>query len=428
MSGIHKLKAKQIDAAAPRDKVYRLSDGAGLFLSVMPTGARYWQLRYRFGGAERLFQIGAYSRHGDTGLAPVTLLQARAEAAKWREVIRLGKDPVSERRLAGVEEVVRRNWTFEKAFEAWVEHNLPDWSAHHVKRNRGLVRRILLPKLGELPVDRISTAAVLDAVKTAANAGIADSARRAQAIATQIFAFAILSGQATTNPARDLGKAIRKPEVTHFAALTRDELPDLMVGLSGDRLEPEVNAALRMMLYTALRDHELRGAQWREIDLDAGVWTVPAERMKRRVEHAVPLPSQALGVLGAMKALNDDGPDAWVFASRISKSGYLAENTLRLALHRLGFKVTAHGLRSLLTDTLNELGFRHDWIEAQLHHAIANKVTAAYKRTDFLEQRRVMMQFWADYCDGRHDGKSHDEAAGVQGNVITLRPLAIEAA
>ena len=424
MAGVHKLKAKQIDAAAPREKVYRLSDGAGLVLAVVPSGARYWQLRYRFGGVEKLFQIGSYSHFGAPGEVPVSLQQARTEAAKWREVIRAGKDPVNERRVANTEEVAQRNWTFAKAAEAWIDHNRAGWSSSHLERNQGLVRRVLLPRLAELPVSRISTAAILEALKDASSKGIAESARRAQAIASQVFAYAVLSGQATGNPARDLAKAIRKPEVKHYAALSKKQLPAFLDALDGDRLEPEVNAALRLMLYTGLRDHETRGAKWSEVDLEAGLWSVPAARMKRRIDHQVSLPSQAVDVLTQLAALTRTGPNAYIFASRASRSGYLAENTLRLALHRLGFEVTAHGLRSLITDTLNELGFRHDWIEAQLHHAIKNQVTAAYKRTPFADQRRTMMQFWADYCDRRKDGKSHEEAAGVQGNVITLYPAA----
>ena len=418
-TGVHKLRAKQCDAASPREKVYRLSDGGGLFLSVMPNGARYWQMRFRFGGAERLFQIGSFSRFNGAGDPPVSLAQARADAEKWREVIRQGKDPVTERRVQSANEVAQRNWTFEKAAEAWVDHSKGDWSPSHLERNKGLLRRILNPKFGNLPIARIETATILDALKAATARGTVESARRARAIAEQVFTFAIVSGQASRNPARDLARTIKKPEVKHFAALSKDQLPSLLKALGGDKLEPEVNAALRLMLYTGLRDHELRGAQWREFDLEAGIWAVPAARMKRRVEHIVPLPPQAVDVLEVLKELTHKGPNSYTFASAASATGYLAENTLRMALHRLGFKVTAHGMRSLLTDTLNEIGYRHDWIEAQMHHAIKNATTAAYKRTPFLDQRKLMMAAWASYLDARKAGKNHD-AAAQQSNVPHL--------
>lgn len=423
MAGVHKLKAKQCEAAAPKEKIYRLSDGGGLFLAVMPNGARYWQLRYRFGGAERLFQVGSFSRYGAPGSAPLTLEQARAETAKWREVVRQGRDPVNERRLQAAQAVAERNWTFEKASQAWVEHNRSDWSAAHLERNEGLLRRVLYPRLRELPISRIPSAIVLESLKDAVSRGTVESARRARGIAEQVFAHAIVCNQATENPARDLAKAIRKPPVQHFAALSRDEIGPLLNALDDSGLDPQVNAALRLMLYTGLRDHELRAAKWSEMDLDGAVWNVPAVRMKRRKPHSVPLPAQALAVLEGLSPLTNKGPDSYVFASR-GKTGYLAENTLRLALHRLGFKVTAHGIRSLLTDTLNELGFRHDWVETQMHHAINNKTTAAYKRTQFLEQRAKMMAVFADYCDARKAGKSHDEAAGDESNVLRLNRIA----
>ncbi len=163
-------------------------------------------------------------------------------------------------------------------------------------------------------------------------------------------------------------------------------------------------AALLLMLYTGLRDASLRGARWREIDLQAARWTVPAERMKRREEHSVPLPSQAVAILRQLARLTDRGPDSFVF-SGTGKAGYLAENTLRMTLHRLGFEVTAHGLRSLLTDELYTAGFRSEWIERQLHHKDPNEVRSAYLRTDFYEQRVPMMQWWADACDARRQGK-----------------------
>lgn len=429
MAGLNKLKAKECDSAKPREKVYRLADGGGLFLTVMPNGARYWQMRYRFGGAERLFQIGSFSRFGQPGDAPITLEKARTEASRWREVIRQGKDPVTERRIQDAEEVAQRNWTFNKAAEAWKDHartaGRRPWSAHHLERNEGLLRRILCPRLGELPVARIPSATILDALKDAASRGTVESARRARAIADQVFAYAIICQQATNNPARDLAKAFGKPEVKHFTALNKSQIPALMKALDGDKLEPEVNAALRLMLYTGLRDHELRGAQWKEFDFEgSATWTIPAARMKRRVEHTVPLPTQAIEVLESLRALTHKGPNSYVFASRASRTGYLAENTLRLALHRLGFKVTAHGMRSLLTDTLNEMDFRPDWIEAQLHHAIRNATLAAYKRTGFIDQRRVMMQTWADYIDARKAGKSHQQAAATGVNVVPLHGVA----
>lgn len=417
MGAEKRLRDRQCLTAVAREKTYRLNDGGGLFLQIRPDGtkegAKYWQYRYRHDKKEKLCQIGPYPE--------ISLEDARFKLIGLRAWVRDGKDPVMERRLQKARTTADAGLTLEAVGNDWLAYHRPGWSATHYERNEGLLRRIVYPAIGGLPVDQVPAATLLQALREAEKRGTLESARRARSIASQVFSWAIATQRAKFNPARELTKAFRTPEVKHFAALPKEQLGDFLRKLEADKtLEPTVKAALRLMLLTGLRDHELRAARWQEFDFDAGVWRVPAERMKRREPHTVPLPSQAYAILTELHALTFNGPASFVFASERAKAGYLAENTLRLALHRLGFKVTAHGLRSLLTDTLNELGFRHDWIERQLHHAEGNKVTAAYKRTDFLEQRKGMMQSWADYCDQRQEGKTHDEAAGVQANVIPL--------
>jgi integrase len=412
------LTDRHCKAAAPKAKVYRLKDGGGLFLLVRPDGARYFQYRYRHGGKERLCQIGPYPE--------VSLEAARQKLKVLRDQVREGKDPVMERRLAKSQGAAANATTFDAVAADWLAYHRPAWAANYHERNEGLIRRILNPAIGKLPVSMVPAAILLKALREAEQKGIAESARRARNVADQVFAWAITNQLAIANPARDLAKALRKPEVRHFAALPKDQLGDLLNKLDSDTSVSFVTrAALRLMLLTGLRDHELRAARWQEFDLDAGEWTVPAERMKRRIPHTVPIPQQGVLVLLQLHGLFGGDKDDRVFRSGRSKQrGYLAENTLRQALHKMGFAVTAHGIRSLLTDTLNELGFRHDWVEAQLHHAIGNKTTAAYKRTDFLDQRKKMMQLWADYCDARQAGKGHDEAAGAGLNVVRVHRMA----
>jgi len=406
------LKAKQIEQAQPKEKVYRLRDGGGLFLLVRPDGHKYFQYRYTFGGKERLCQIGAYPA--------VSLEAARAELDRHRRVLMSGKDPVTERRVVEAKGVAAAATTFEAVATEWLTHNKEHWSAHHHERNEGLLKRILFPQIGKLPIDEVPGATLLAALRACEKRGRVESARRARAVAEQVFAWAIGSHMASNNPATGLGAVMKKTKVKHFDALPRAELGNFVRALrTAQDIDPVTRSGLGLMLLTALRDHELRAAQWREFDIKAGVWTIPAERMKRREPHSVPLPSQALAILEGLRPLTDKGTTSYVFASSKAKSGYMAENTMRLAMHRLGFKVTVHGLRSLLTDTLNEMDFRPDWVEAQLHHAIENKVTAAYKRTGFLDQRKGMMAFWADYCDRRAEGLTHEQAeAAVRGATV----------
>ena len=409
MAAEKKLSDRRCAAAKPKAKAYRLSDGGGLFLQVRPDGGRYWQLRYLYGGKERLFQIGPYGE--------VALERARTARDKQREMLRAGKDPVTERRISKARQVVDTAHTFEPYAQAWMARNAKTWAPAHAERNEGLLRRLVFPAIGNLPLKSIERTMLSRELLKAEARGIAESARRAGALASQVLQAAVIEGVLTFNPLQGISASVPKPAVEHHAALRVEQVGPLLNALvAGERLTPEVTAALLLMLYTALRDHELRGARWKEIDLGAAIWSIPAERMKRREPHTVPLPTQAVEVLEALRPLTYRDVDSFIFASR-TKTGYLAENTLRLALHRIGFKVTAHGFRSLVTDCLNELSFRHDWIERQLHHAERNQVVAAYKRTDFFEQRKAMMQFWADYCDRLKAGKNPTEAAG---NVVPM--------
>jgi len=382
---------------------YRLFDGGGLALIVMPSGAKYWQFRYRFAGRENTLQIGPYPAIG--------LEKARKERDRYREVLRSGADPVTARRVERAKVAQATADTFAALADEWIEHRKPFVSPATVERDEGIIRRVLLPKLGALPLREIDATMVVAALKKAQADGIVYSAHRARTLASQIFVYAIGSGRATHNPARDAGGALRpKPSERNLSALPFARVGDLLTALDGGQGASAVTAtAIKLMLYTGLRDAALRGAQWKEIDLQARRWTVPAERMKRRGNeerqpHAVPLPAQAVAALEALRPLTDRGPDSYVFAST-GKGGYLAENTLRIALHRLGFEVTAHGFRSLLTDELYRAGFRSEWVERQLHHKDKDKVRAAYLRTDFYEQRVPMMQWWADACDAQREGK-----------------------
>jgi integrase len=237
-----------------------------------------------------------------------------------------------------------------------------------------------------------------------------------------VFQYAKDTHRAKTNPARDLATSslLKKPEVTHFAAMRKEDVGPFLRAMVESETPNVTRAALVLMLYTGLRDYSLRAARWQEIDLDAGTWTVPAERMKSGRAHVVPLPTQAVEVLGVLDKETNKGPQSFVFASG-AKLGHLAENTLRMRLHGLGFKVTAHGFRSLITDLLNEQGFNPDAIERQLDHLEKNKVRAAYLRSDFIEYRRTMMQWLADWADAQR--KKLAEPA-LPANVVPLRHVA----
>lgn len=429
------LTATHCSRARPGDKVDYLPDRGpgsvrGLRLCVRPDGAKLWMLRYRLPHVDGVRE----SAHGLGSYPSIGLADARERARQALRSIGEGVKPGIAKRIRVTRNVEAGKRTLEKVAQQWLEHGARHgfkarggkgtrpWSAHHVERNGGLVRRFLLPKLGKLPVSEITETAVLDILRDAYEGGTRESARRAAVIARQIMAFAVRRKYVGTNPLNStlLDAELPKPEVRHFAAIKPEEVGPMLKVLDERGPGPVVRAAILLMLYTGLRDGALRGARWSEIDLDTAAWSVPAERMKSRREHRVPLPTQALDALRGLAMLTYTGPNSFVFAGS-GKAGFLAENTLRVALHAMGYKVTAHGFRSLMTDKLNLAGFNPDWIERQLDHVMKDKTRASYLRTDFFDHRRPMMQWFADWCEAERKGAA---TPMTPDNVVMLRRVA----
>ena len=385
-------------AAKARGKIYYLNDGAGLRLRVRPDGSRTWIFRYRLNGKELSAGLGAYPT--------VTLLIARAKAHESKAVAVAGNNVSTEKKIAKAMRITKGSNTFGLLAREWLDHNKADWSATHLERNEGLVRRYLLPDLAKLPIETITEQYLFTVIKKIYDKGVKVSAHRTRSIAAQIFSYARATHRATSNPARDLSDNpyLKKPTVKHYDAMGQGDVPSLMHAISvtgrAQKLDVKTVCALKLTLYTGLRDNSVRGAKWGEIDFERRIWTVPAARMKSRTEFKLPLPIQAIEVLRTLQPLTFKDADSFVFPSA-GKYGYMAENTLRLALHRLGFKVTIHGMRSLITDVLNEQGFNRDAIDRQLDHKEQNQVRASYLRSDFMESRVQIMQWFADWCDGK---------------------------
>ncbi len=411
MAGEKLLSETSCKTCKPKAKVYYLNDGGGLRLRIRPDGSKTWIKRYRLNGKEKAVGLGSYP--------PVTLKIARVKANEVVSQLIEGKNPVLEKKVRSQQRSIEDNQTFGSVAREWINHNKPDWSANHTERNEGIIRRYLLPDLGRLPIQRIEESYLFSVLKPVYDKGLKESARRTRAIAAQIFTYGKDTQRCTNNPARDMAgnSYFKKPVPKHFAAIDQSDVPKLMADLrktgAEQRLKPQTVCALLMVIYTGHRDHAVRGAKWKEFDLVNHVWEVPAERMKNRNSHGVTLPSQAVQALSAIRPITFKDPDSFVFSSK-SKTGYISENTLRLALHRLGYKVTVHGFRTLITTVLNEHGFNADAIERQLDHVEKNAVRRAYLRSDFDEVRRSTMQWFADWCDG-----TVDEAAGS--NVISLQ-------
>ncbi|QWE11185.1 tyrosine-type recombinase/integrase [Polynucleobacter sp. es-EL-1] len=399
-------------AAKAKAKLYYLNDGAGLRLRIRPDGSRTWIYRYRLGGKEMSSGLGAYPK--------VTLQIARAKIDEARQHVAKGDNPSTVNRVAKANQITKGEATFGAIAREWLAHNESEWSAHYYERNDGLLKRYLLPDLERMPIDSIKEAYLYTIIKASYDKGTKESARRARGIAAQIFSYARATHRGTINPARDMADNpyFKKPPVKHFSALPQNKVGDLINALNvtgtDQKLDAKTVCALRLALYTGLRDNSIRGALWGEIDFENATWTIPTTRMKSGREHQVPLPSQAISALLSIKPLTYRDSNSYIFPGR-GKHKIMSENTLRLALHRLGFVVTAHGLRSLITDVLNENRFNPDAIERQLDHAEKNKIRRAYLRSNFMDERIKMMQWFADWCDAKATGNQ------MNANVTSLR-------
>jgi len=399
MAGLYLLTDAECKAAKPKNKVTYLNDGGGLRLRIHPNGSKTWTQRARFAGKEKNLGLGSYPA--------VTLTIARSKAQTNRDLINQDKDPVIIKRTQRAALAQRSTESFGAIAREFFKHNEEEWSATHYKRNEGLLRRFLLPDLARLPIQEITEAYLFSVLKKAYDAGTKESVRRARALAAQIFRFGKDTQRCTNNPAKDLAENsyFKKPQVKHFTAIAEEDVPDLVhqLNLTGEaqRLQAETACLLKILLYTGQRVSATIACQWNEIDFEKSLWTIPAQRMKNRKTHVVPLPRQAIIALKQLRGMSIPHGDGFVFRSH-SQSGHLSNNAPRLALHRLGFTVTAHGLRSLITDVLNEAGFNRDAVERQLDHVEQNQVRRAYLRTDFWTERAEMMQWFADWCERDH--------------------------
>jgi integrase len=377
--------------AKPKGKPYKLSDGGGLFLWVQPSGGKWWRYKYRFAGKEKLLALGAYP--------DVSLAQARERHAQARQALAAGHDPGEAKKQTKRLAVLKSETTFEAIAREWCESRKHKWVTSYgvamVTRLEGHV----FPDLGNRPISEITAPELLSVLRVVEKTGALDLAQRLLQASGQIFRYAIATGRAERNPAADLRGALKPPVRKHQAHLKADELPEYLQKLAAYDGSLQTKLALKFLLLTFVRTTELRGAEWTEINLTKAEWRIPAERMKMRDLHIVPLSRQAVAVLNELQPLT--GQWRYVFPNQHKPAGCMSENTMLYGLYRMGYhsKATGHGFRSTASTILNEHGFAPDVIERQLAHSERNTVRAAYNHAQYLPERRKMMQWWADYLD-----------------------------
>jgi integrase len=375
----------------PKSKPYKIADGEGLFLLVMPSGSKYWRLRYFFAGKEKLLALGVYPE--------ITLADARERRAQARKALAAGSDPGDAKKEAKRLAILKSANAFEVVAREWFEQRKHEWARTSAKTFRARLEQHILPHLGQRPIAEITAPEVLTMLRVVEARGKLETARRVMQICGQVFMYAIATGRAERNPVPDLRGALKTPVVKHHSFLKANELPHYLKRLGSYDGSPQTKLALRFLLLTFVRTNELRGAQWGEIDWDKREWRIPPERMKMRELHIVPLSRQAVGVLRELQ--RHSGDREYVFPNEHSPATFMSENTMLFALYRMGYhsRTTGHGFRSTASTILNEHGFRADVIERQLAHSERNSVRAAYNHAEYLPERRKMMQWWADYLD-----------------------------
>lgn len=402
---------KVIAGASPVKK----PDGHGLYLEVRPTGSKLWRYRYRLPGAdgvrrENVFAAGEYcvAPHGETKEQAderrkggrLTLAEARVMRLEWRGLVKQGKHPAHERKARKTEQIAEGKNTFQAVAEDWIAKRLSAWTPRNRARIESTLKQEVYKSIGTLPIRSVSAAHILQIMQRVEERGAPTVAILIRQWCYRIFNHAIATLRANTNPAAgDIRDAVKAPPVRNHPALTRDDFPILAERLAGYKGERTTVIALRLLLLTFVRSAELRGAEWREFDLDRAEWRIPATRMKMRSNHIVPLSTQAVALLHELQALT--GRSRFLFPNSRDPNGFMASTTLNAALVRLGYegKFSPHGFRSTASTMLNEMGFRSDWIERQLAHKSRDAVRAVYNRAEHLVERAQMMQQWADLVD-----------------------------
>lgn len=392
----NRLTATAIKAAKPEDKTYRMADGGGLYLEVAKTGSKYWRMKYRFGGKEKRLAFGVYPE--------ISLASARTARDEAKRQLAQDIDPSAVKRIARQQGVQASANTFISVAVEWLEKvHQHDVVPTHYERNRRRLERDVFPIIGKRPIAEITPPELLDCLRRIEDRGHIETAHRVKTLCGQVFRYGISTGRVERDPTPDLRGALRPSKTRHHAALTNPhEVAELLRAIDGYGGQPVTIAALKLAPLVFTRPGELRQAKWADVDLDEATWSFIVSKTDQPL--IVPLPTQAVKILRDLQGLT--GRSVFVFPGARSNERPMSNATLKAALDRMGFKgqMTAHGFRALARTILAEqLNYPEHIIEQQLAHVVKDANGRAYNRTKFLEQRREMLQSWADYLDSMRD-------------------------
>ena len=366
----------QIKALKPKEKKYSVSDGRGLILEIRPNGSKYWIIRTWSNGKEK-------RRH--LGYPQLSVKDARVKAAEER-------DKIFSPKIKSV--------TFGELAKEWLEKHMTGKKPSYLKTIRMRLRLYILPEFENTPVDEITSGSILNLCRMLEDRKTLETAARVKTLIGQIIRYAIATNRANNDPTVALKNALAPRQRKHMAALTKPSDIAMLIKNINDYPRVLVRCALKFSALTFCRPGEIRHAEWKEIDFENCEWRIPAEKMKMKRTHIVPLATQTVELLKFLRDLT--GENKWIFPSARMDGRPMSENTVRVALRSMGYsndEMTAHGFRAMASTRLNEMGWSPDVIERQLAHADNNQVRAAYNHAEYLAERRKMMQFWADYLD-----------------------------
>ncbi|MGG2141734.1 tyrosine-type recombinase/integrase [Symbiopectobacterium sp. RP] len=386
-----KLNARQIETAKPGDKDYKLPDGDGLFLLIKTSGAKYWRYRYIFAGKEKMLAIGVYPA--------VSLAAARRKRDEARQNVAAGIDPVKVKNY-GASAAAAKTITFKEIAIEWHEFKKNRWSPRYAADILEAFGKDIFPALGNLAVAEIEPVMMLAALRKVEAHGATEKAAKTRCWCGEVFRYAVATGRAKFNPAGELKSAMVKHKSTRHPFLRVDQLPDFLMAVDGYTGSIITRLGLQILMLSGLRTQELRYSQWDWVDLDGEkLWSIPAEVMKMSRPHIVPLSSQLIALLRELKTLS--GRYRNMFPGRNDPSKVMSNNTINRMIATIGYKgrVVGHGFRHTMSTVLNDQGFNPDWIELQLAHVDKNVIRGTYNQALYLDGRREMMQWYADYID-----------------------------
>ncbi|HHE6471087.1 TPA: tyrosine-type recombinase/integrase [Providencia rettgeri] len=381
----------KIKTVKPLDKPYKLSDSGGLYLIVNRNGSKYWRMKYRFAGKEKMLSIGVYPQ--------VTLAEARNQRDDAKKLLAQNKDPSEQKQLARLEKHLASESTFEAVAREWHKSKADRWSLRYREEIIDTFEKDIFPYIGKRPIAEIKPLELLETLRKMEKRGALEKMRKVRQRCGEVFRYAIITGRAEYNPAPDLASALTPPKKQHFPFLTTEELPYFLKDLAGYTGSVITKTATKIILLTAVRTQELRFARWQDIDLEKGIWEIPAEVMKMKRPHVVPLSKQVIELFNSLKPLS--GHYELVFIGRNDHRKPISKESVNQVIELLGYKgrLTGHGFRHTMSTILHEKGFNSAWIETQLAHIDKNAIRGTYNHAQYMEGRREMMQWYADYMD-----------------------------